>query len=214
MHIVGILAPDNATVGGPDEYNFNAPFTVPSTHSGLTLPNTATAQGTDVLGRAVNDTDPHVVSIFHPCIQITKWHIPSSRPGGVFYAGDKITYMYQVTNCSATVGLHGVQVVDEWIGKKSGARVIQNIPSLAGGTNKGFSWVYTVTSADVALERLENRATAIGVDDCDGTVDDADTEEVITGQPRVFVPEWGSIALLVSGLAPLAGYATLRRRKS
>jgi hypothetical protein len=42
---------------------------------------------------------------------------------------------------------------------------------------------------------------------------DGETEDYYVQPEAEFVPEWGSIALLGSGLAGLAGYATLRWRK-
>jgi uncharacterized repeat protein (TIGR01451 family) len=217
VELVGSLAADDGAAGGPDEYSFNEPYTVPSVFSGDLMPNTATVEGTDVLGRTVNDNDGHVVEILHPCIDVTKTHLPSKRANGDFLPGDKVTYVFKVTNCSSSTDLNNVTVVDEWVppSPDSGQRFSKNLGSLGAGSNKGFSWVYTIPK-DIDVEQndvLVNRVTAFGVDDCDGTVDDAATDRVGLGQPRVHVPEWDSILLLASGLGPLAAYASMRFRK-
>nr|NIN65633.1 hypothetical protein [Anaerolineae bacterium]NIN95810.1 hypothetical protein [Anaerolineae bacterium]NIQ78776.1 hypothetical protein [Anaerolineae bacterium] len=203
---LGSLQPD-------EEAEFDRSYTVPSVFSGDLMPNTATVQGTDVLGRAVSDSDGHVVEILHPCIEVTKKHLPSKRADGQFFPGDKVTYVFKVKNCSADTPLYNVKVVDEWLRPYSGQRFSKNLGSLGAGSNKGFSWVYTIpTDAEAGLD-LVNKVTAFGVDDCGGTVDDTDRDPLPVGQPRVFVPEWDSILLLASGLGPLAAYASMRLRK-
>ncbi|TKJ30526.1 MAG: hypothetical protein CEE40_04825 [Chloroflexi bacterium B3_Chlor] len=207
VHTVGDLAVD-------EEYSFDKPFTVPSVFSGDRMPNTATVEGTDVLGRTVDDDDGHVVEILHPCIDVTKTHLPSKRAGGKFFWGDSITYLIQVTNCSADTPLNNVTVVDKWEFPHSGTRKSWSIGYLAPGANRGFSYVHTTSKADG--DDIINKATATGDDDCEGTVTDADYDELPLGQPpggNGFVPEWDSILLLASGFAPLAAYARMRLRK-
>ena len=207
--LLGSLQPDEVA-------SFGRSYTVPSVFSGDVMPNTATVEGTDVLGRAVSDTDPHVVDIFHPCIDVTKTHLASGRPGGKFFWGDNVMYKMQVTNCSAGTPLNNVTLVDQWEFPYSGTRKSWSIGYLGPGVTRSFSYIYTTSEADG--DDIINKATATGEDDCNRTVTDTDFDELPLGaeppeEEEEFVPEWGSMLLLASGLASLGAYARLRFRK-
>jgi hypothetical protein len=148
-----------------------------------------------------------------PCIDVTKTHLPSKRANGDFLPGDKVTYVFKVTNCSSSTDLNNVTVVDEWVTPYSGQRWSWNLGAIGAGSNRGFSEVYTVPDDAEAGLVLVNKVIADGADDCGRGDLDTATDEVVIGQPRVFVPEWDSILLLASGLGPLAAYASMRFRK-
>ncbi len=213
VEVIGPLAADDGAAGGPDEYSFDEPYTVPSVFSGNLMPNTATVEGTDVVGRAVNDQDGHVVEILDPCIDVTKTHLASNREGGKFFWGDKVTYKIRVKNCSANTTLYNVKVVDRWESPYAGVRKSwPTIASLAPGETGFFSYIYTTKKADGAA--IVNKAIVTGDDGCELVVTDEDFDDIPLGQaPDGFVPEWDSILLLASGLGPLAAYARMRLRK-
>jgi hypothetical protein len=82
------------------------------------------------------------------------------------------------------------------------------------GQTKKHIYVYTVKESDGT--EIINVATAKGRDPLGKVVDDSDdwiVPIIPEEPPNGFVPEWSSLALLASALAPLAGYARMRRRK-
>jgi uncharacterized repeat protein (TIGR01451 family) len=192
--------------------HFDVPFTVPDPYPADVMPNTARVVGTDVLEREASDTDPHVVDILHPCIDLKK-NGPTEAE-----VGDTITYRFKVTNCSTDTPLDNVVVRDPMFGTYfSGDPGTFHVGHLDPGQIFRFSFLYTVKQRDVP-ERI-NTAVAKGEDVLKKVVDDPDDHIVFitVGQDEPeepqFVPEWGSIALLASGVGSLAGYARLRRRK-
>ena len=114
--------------------------------------------------------------------------------------------------------------VDEW--------AVQDFPVLADLMTRRFSasipivpchpvsmtdplWVRVTLSNREFLPSVGShpQLAAGGVNHWEACLWDGETEDYYVVSDVEFVPEWGSIALLGSGLAGLAGYATLRFRK-
>jgi hypothetical protein len=79
------------------------------------------------------------------------------------------------------------------------------------GSDTDPLWV-RVTLSPESSEVMGDEWEAGAVNYWEGMPTDGETEDYYLEPETGFVPEWGSIALLGSGLAGLAGYATLRQR--
>ena len=180
---------------------------------------TCTASGTAIEGQYVNqgtaegyyesikasDVDLSHYFGIDPCIDLVKLGPTGSS------IGSKITYVFRVTNCSAETHLDDVKLSDP----RFPAMGVVNLGHLDPGQSKQHIYVYTVRESDGT--EIINVANATGEDPLDKVVDDTDAW-IVPIKPKQppeeqFVPEWGSLALLASALAPLAGYARMRRRK-
>jgi hypothetical protein len=180
---------------------------------------TCTASGTAIEGQYVNqgtaegyyegikasDVDLSHYFGIDPCIDLVKLGPKSAS------IGSKITYVFRVTNCSAKTSLDDVKLSDP----RFPAMGVVNLGHLDPGQSKEHIYVYTVKASDGT--EIINVATATGEDPLDKVVDDTD-DWIVPIKPKQppeeqFVPEWGSLALLASALAPLAGYTRMRRRK-
>jgi hypothetical protein len=191
----------------------------PKTTLGVGETMTCTASGIATEGQYVNqgtaegyyesiktsDVDPSHYFGIDPCIKLVK-RGPTSAS-----IGRKVTYVFRVTNCSAATPLDNVKLSDP---RFPGMGVV-NLGHLDPGQTKQHSYVYTVKESDGT--EIINVAKATGRDPLGRVVDDSDNWIVPIKPkqqpPEEFVPEWGSLALLASALAPLAGYARMRRRK-
>ncbi len=165
--------------------------------------NQGTASGEyETLTTSDNDLSHHYG--LDPCIELTKL-----GPTGA-EVGDKITYVFRVKNCSELTPLDDVEVVDP----RFPGMGTKYLGHLDPGQTKTFTYVYTVKESD--QPEIINTATATGEDELEKVVDDDDSWIVpirVGENGEEFVPEPGTVALLGSGLATLAGYASLRRRK-
>jgi uncharacterized protein YegL len=142
-----------------------------------------------------------------PAINVEK----SSATSVITAAGQVVPYTFVVTNAGSTT-LTGITVSDP---KCDAAPVLQSGDDGDGELQLTETWVYsckhTVTQAEIdAGGNLSNTATADSAESQEAT-DDYDIRIRATLEEE-FVPEPGTIALLGSGLAGLAGYATLRWR--
>jgi uncharacterized repeat protein (TIGR01451 family) len=115
---------------------------------GASILNTAKAEGTDPLGKTVNDTANHTAVILHPAITIDK----TANPASVGTSGP-VTYSYVVKNTGDAI-LHDVLVTDDIIG------AIGQVAELAPGE----SVTLTRTVIVDALTPPTNIGTVVGAD--------------------------------------------------
>jgi uncharacterized repeat protein (TIGR01451 family) len=116
------------------------------------LPNTATVDATDKLGRPTSADASHSVDIIHPAISIAKTASPASGA-----PGDTVTYTYVVTNTGDTT-LFNVTVVDDKLGDITNGTPIA---SLAPGQSVTLK---KTTKLPNAAGALTNVGTAAGTD--------------------------------------------------
>lgn len=126
--------------------------------------NTASASGTDALGKTVSDSDSWTVDILHPAIEVTKTADKSKA-----YAGDTITYTITVKN-TGDCTLYNVIVEDETLG------INKTIGELAAGASENFTVSYTVKVGDP--DPFVNTVTASGEDFLGGKVTANDSAKV------------------------------------
>lgn len=160
--------------------------------------NTGSVRGEDADGREVTDTDPHVVEIITPVIQVVKT-VDDETPD----VGQTVTFTYVVTNTGDTT-LFGVEVIDDQLGP------IGTIPELAVGASATLTKTMVVSAASPT----RNVATATGADVLGKKVTDDDdaTITVVLGEVIVRKPEAlprtgvdSDRLLLVSGMFLLLG---------
>ncbi len=149
--------------------------------------NTATASGTPPRGPAVTDTDSVNVPVTasEPALAVDKTAgTPVDVNGsGITDVGDEIDYTFVVTN-TGNVPIRTVAIDDP----KLGAIAITCVPGgpLAPGGTKTCTTdtPYVVTPGDVAAGRVQNTATATGIDPDDDAVESGpDTATVLTTLP-------------------------------
>lgn len=134
--------------------------------------NTGAVRGEDEDGREATDTDPHVVEIITPVIQVVKT-VDDDTPA----VGQTVTYTYVVTNTGDTT-LFDVAVVDDILG------AIGTIDELAVGA----SATLTKTMVVAANSPTRNVATATGEDVLGKTVTDDDDATITVVLGAVIVP--------------------------
>lgn len=178
--------------------------------------NTGSVRGEDADGREATDTDPHVVDIITPVIDVVKT-VNDATPG----VGETVTFTYVVTNTGDTT-LFDVEVVDDQLGP------IGTISELAPGE----SATLTKTMVVAADSPTRNIATASGEDVLGKSVTDEDDAiitvvlaEVVTppvlprtgSDPQLLLVLAGSLMLL-GGLLIASGEGwtaqPVRRRQS
>jgi len=124
--------------------------------------NTGAVRGEDADGRETTDTDPHVVDLIAPAIQVVKT-VDDATPD----VGQTVTFSYAVTNTGDTT-LFDVTVVDDQLG------AIGTIDEL----DAGETVVLTKTMVVAANSPTVNIATATGADVLGKTVTDDDPETI------------------------------------
>jgi uncharacterized repeat protein (TIGR01451 family) len=176
------------------------------------LPNTATAVGTDVLGRTTDDADDHEVDIIQPAIEIVKT-VDDDTPA----VDQTVTFTYVVTNSGDTT-LFGVDVDDDKLGP------IGTIDELAAGD----SATLTKTMVVATDSPPRNVATADGEDILGEHVVDDDDAIITVVQGVVIVapelPRTGSdierlltvaaALVLLGGVALASGRPALARARA
>jgi uncharacterized repeat protein (TIGR01451 family) len=179
---VGTIA---GTLGVGDFQTISKDFAVPGKVPGINCDdghyNVATASGTDALGKTVEDSDDHCVTIIDPSIEVEK-----SAPGQV-HAGDTVTYTFKVTN-TGDVDLVDVAVVDDEFG------AVGTIASLVVGESKTISKDFVVPGVNSGPDCDEghyNVATATGVDPLQDTVSDTDDHCAEIIDPAIEVEKTG-----------------------
>jgi uncharacterized repeat protein (TIGR01451 family) len=151
---------------------FTADYTIPVGETDP-LVNTATASGTDNIGRTVTDTDTWTVDILHPAIDVTK-----TADKEYAYWGEPVTYTFTVSN-TGDCTLYGVTVIDTIFGDLTG-----HLPdtTLDVGETNTFQFVYVVPAT---WENIVNVVTVTGTDNLGQTVTDSDGWTVIViGLPK------------------------------
>jgi uncharacterized repeat protein (TIGR01451 family) len=133
--------------------------------------NTATATGT-FNGVDYTDTDTETITaVLGPDITLSKTALPLTYNA----AGDLITYTFLVTNSGNTT-LTDVTVDDPLFGLNFGP------VTLAPGASETFTYVYTITQADVDAGQVINTATATGTfNGVDYTDTDTETITAVLG---------------------------------
>lgn len=123
------------------------------------LTNTATVQGTDILGRSVSGTASASVTLsYTSSLAVTKK--PSSESAQV---GDTVTYEYEVKN-TGSVTINNLALADNRLGA-----ITLDVTSLAAGETAKGTASYQVVEADLPGP-LTNTATATGTDIQGGAV--------------------------------------------
>jgi uncharacterized repeat protein (TIGR01451 family) len=195
---------------------FECTMTAPATHAAGEedpIHNIATANGDDEWDRTVTDTDDHDVDIIHPAIHIVK--SGDRTEGGV---GDKITYLFDVTNPGDT-GLT-VSFGDPRCDANTITGPVKAIGNQDDSLEPGELWHYECTHVVTANDPdpLTNTATATGVDILGGTVSDDDSfvvdiqiDTIVPPAPTVTPPAVTPPGVIqVLGQQALSGRATLR----
>lgn len=174
---------------------------------GVSILNTARAEGTDPLGQSVNNTANHTAVLLHPAISIVK----TASPELVAISGP-VTYLYVVTNTGDAV-LRDVVVTDDILG------AIGSVGELAPGESITMAKTVQVDASTPP----RNIGTAVGTDPLGQTVS-ANDDAVITvvlgavlaqpELPRTGAPlqaqAWAALAMIQVGvMLTLAG----RRRR-
>lgn len=126
------------------------------------LDNTAQAHGTPPVGPEIDSGTSSVQLLAAPepaAISIMK----SATPTGVFAAGQTITYSFDLTNVGG-VTLAGVNVTDVFTsgGSASMTPITCADTTLAPDESTLCIATYTVDAADLAVDQLDNTATAHG----------------------------------------------------
>lgn len=151
---------------------------------GVSILNTAKAEGTDPLGQTVNNTANHTAVVLHPAISIDK----TADPESVGTSGP-VTYRYVVKN-TGDATLHDVLVTDDIIG------AIGQVASL----DPGESATLTKTVIVDASTPPTNIGTVVGTDILGETVTahDSATITVVLGavitrpEPQSELPRTGA----------------------
>jgi hypothetical protein len=121
------------------------------------IDNSATVTGRPRKGHKVSDTATAVVTAVkhprHPAIALAKWAHPTTYG----WAGQKITYAYQVTN-TGDVTLHDIMVADN----KIPGPIACPTSKLAPGKWMDCHAVHVTTEAEVRAGHICNVATAAG----------------------------------------------------
>jgi len=142
-----------------------------------------------------------------PAIEVVK----SSTTSEITSAGQVVAYRFRVTNAGNST-LTGVTISDPYCDH---APVLQSGDDGDGELEVGEAWIYrcthTVTQAEFEAGGSLSNTVTVGSDQTEEATDDLDIA-IVPGEVEEFVPEPGSILLLGSGLAGLAGYASLRWR--
>ncbi|MBW3590076.1 MAG: DUF11 domain-containing protein [Actinobacteria bacterium] len=148
------------------------------------LPNIASVQGTDELGRTVTDDDNFVIDIIRPAIQIVK-----SGPS-VAHVGDTITYTFVVTNVGDTT-LVDVAVSDPLC--DSAINFQGGDANGDGGLQVGEIWNYSCTHVVTASDSdpLPNIARADAEDEFGKAVTDTDDHLVDIIRPAIQIVKTG-----------------------
>lgn len=180
---IGTLA---GTLGIGQSQTISKDFTVPGKVPGINCDNghynVATANGTDLLGKTVTDTDDHCTTVIDPKIEVTK-----SGPGQV-HAGDTVTYSFEVTN-TGDVDLTAVEVTDDKFG------AIGTIASLDVGESTTLSKDFVVPGVSAGAncdDGHHNVATASGTDPLDDEVSDTDDHCATVIDPAIEVVKDGA----------------------
>jgi len=157
--------------------------------------NTGAIRGEDADGREANDTDPHVVEIITPAIEVVKT-VDDDTPN----VGQTVTFTYVVTNTGDTP-LVGVEVVDDRLGP------VGTVDELAVGA----SITLTKTMVVVSSSPNRNTATATGEDVLGKVVTDDDVADITIVAGSVTLPRTGaeSAALLAAAALLLVNGALL-----
>jgi uncharacterized repeat protein (TIGR01451 family) len=160
--------PIRATIDADGLLSPGEPWTYHCTHialaaDGASILNTARAEGTDPLGKSVNNTANHTAALLHPAISIVK----TANPELVSISGP-VTYTYVVTN-TGDATLHDVVVTDDILG------AIGSIGELAPGESVTMAKTVQVDASTPP----RNIGTAVGADPLGQTVS-ANDDAVIT----------------------------------
>jgi uncharacterized repeat protein (TIGR01451 family) len=165
------FGPIDLAPGASEVYTYTYTVTQADVDAG-SIYNVATATGTDPNGEEVTDEDDETVTAEQdPSLALTK----SASPQTYAAAGDQITYTFTVEN-DGNVTLTDVTVVDPLFGLSFGPI------TLAPGASEEYTYIYTVTQADVDAGSIYNVATATGTDPNDNPVEDEDDETVTAEQ--------------------------------
>ncbi|WP_327687191.1 DUF7507 domain-containing protein [Streptomyces sp. NBC_00467] len=149
------------------------------------IDNTARATGTPPTGDPVTATASETVTADQdPALSLIKTVVGD---GGVFRAGEVLTYSYLVTN-TGNVTMSDVDV-DDITFTGTGPDPVISCPagSLTPGQSKTCTAPYTVTQADVDAGEIRNTAVATGTPPGGTAVDSNESSAVFTPQstPRI-----------------------------
>jgi uncharacterized repeat protein (TIGR01451 family) len=165
------FGPATLAPGASETYTYVYTVTQADVDAG-SIYNVATATGTDPNGGPVEDEDDETVTAEQdPSIALTKTAAPQTYSA----EGDQITYTFTVEN-DGNVTLTGVTVTDPLFNLSFGPA------TLAPGASETYTYVYTVTQADVDAGSIYNVATATGKDPNGDPVEDEDDETVTAEQ--------------------------------
>jgi len=163
--------------------------------------NTATAHGSDPLGRSITDKDPCTINTdILPGILITKTaSLDGSCPGSdplTVHIGDNVTYCFNVSN-TGDVSLTNVSVTDNRYGV-----VTLGTKTLSPGESTTGTIRHTVTESDVPS--VTNTATAHGCDPLGRIITDIDSCTInVKAAPEVQIVKTASLTGVCPGSDPL-----------
>jgi uncharacterized repeat protein (TIGR01451 family) len=165
--------------------------------------NTATASGSDSLGKTVTDTDSHDTKILHPAVNIEKTGPATANQG------DRVPYTLTVTN-PGDVPLVGqtLEVTDPQcdappvlVGKATGSAA----DATPDWLDPGDTWVYTCSVQTTTATALIDNVANVKGNDANGKVV-TDTDDAQTALNAV-LPE-----VIDSGAAKLTGPSSCVKR--
>jgi len=139
-----------------------------STTLGADTTNMTTVTGTSALSGTVTHTDTASVDVINPDITLVKTAAPT-----IIYAGDRVTYTYQVTN-PGDDSLSDVEVSDDKCAPVTGPFEVSGNGDDA--LDPGEDWEYTCSTTLVT--DTTNTATVTGTDSLGGTVTAQDAATV------------------------------------
>lgn len=149
--------------------------------------NTGAVRANDADDREVTDTDPHVVEIITPGIEVVKT-VDDENPS----VGSTVTFTYLVTNTGDTT-LFDVEVVDDQLGD------VGTIDELAAGD----SATLTLTMVVQAGSPLRNIGTATGADVLGKVVTDDDDALITIVLGSITLPRTGSDSARLAAIGVL-----------
>ncbi len=150
---LGGVTLDRDSLGPGEQATGSIDYTVVETDLPGPLTNTATAPGTDILGKAVSSKASASVDLTYTAsLQVVKTPSPDSAA-----VGDTITYTYTVTN-TGTVSIKGLKLSDD----KLKAITVDKTDLLPGETATGTA-THVVVEADLPGP-LTNTVTATATD--------------------------------------------------
>ncbi|MGZ4127955.1 MAG: DUF7507 domain-containing protein, partial [Actinomycetota bacterium] len=149
------------------------------------LPNTATVDATDKLGRPTSDEDSWVVDIIHPAITIVKTVNPTSGN-----PGDTVTYTYVVKN-TGDVTLTNVTVTDDKLGTIATGLTLDPGESVT---------LHKTVKLPNAAGLLVNVGTATGTDTLGKKVSAQDNASVTIVLAVIILPKTGTDGTRTTGL--------------